>query len=139
MPNPDLAAQAPLILVVEDNEDNRTMYAELLRVSGFQVETAVNGEDGLAKALLHRPAVVVMDLTMPRMSGWELTRRLKTDERTRDARIIAVTGTGVKQTADVARSAGCDAYLVKPCSPEILLAEVQSQLRAWTTNQVRRP
>jgi len=76
---------------------------------------------------------------MPRMSGWELTRRLKTDERTRDARIIAVTGTGVKQTADVARSAGCDAYLVKPCSPEILLAEVQSQLRAWTTNQVRRP
>jgi len=61
MPNPDLAAQAPLILVVEDNEDNRTMYAELLRVSGFQVETAVNGEDGLAKALLHRPAVVVMD------------------------------------------------------------------------------
>ena len=115
------------ILVVDDNEDTRTMYSALLSQAGFAVRTAASGEEALAAAE-DRPAVVVMDLAMPGLNGWEATRRLKTGARTRDIPVIVLTAHALDQYRDVAMAAGCDAFLSKPCAIEDLVAEIRRQL-----------
>ena len=117
----------PQILVVDDNEDTRTMYSALLSQAGFAVRTAASGEEALAAAE-DRPAVVVMDLAMPGLNGWEATRRLKTGARTRDIPVIVLTAHALDQYRDVAMAAGCDAFLSKPCAIEDLVAEIRRQL-----------
>jgi CheY-like chemotaxis protein len=104
------------------------MYAFFLEHAGLEVEVAADGPEALMLAADRRPEIVVTDLAMPTMDGLAVTRRLKADPRTAAIRVIAVTGHSSELTEDEARAAGCDAYLIKPCLPETLLAEVRRQL-----------
>jgi CheY-like chemotaxis protein len=117
-----------LVLVVEDYQDAREMYAEYLRFSGFRVEEASNGLEALEKASALLPDIILMDLALPRMDGWEATRRLKQDKRTRKIPIVALTGHALAGHAEGARQAGCDSFVTKPCLPDALVAEVRRML-----------
>jgi CheY-like chemotaxis protein len=128
MPRPGTTARPPRILVADDDETTRTMYAFFLEHAGLQVDVAADGPEILMLAADQRPDVVVTDLAMPTMNGLAVTRRLKADSRTATIRVIAVTGHQSELSEDEARLAGCDAYLIKPCLPEALLAEVRRQL-----------
>jgi CheY-like chemotaxis protein len=116
---------APLVLVVDDFEDNRAMYVEYLQFQGFRVAEAVNGEEAVARTQELLPSVVVMDLSLPVMDGWEATRRLKADPKTRAIVVIALTGHAEAAHAKKARDAGCDDFVAKPCLPEQLVAKVR--------------
>lgn len=118
----------PLILVVDDFEDNRAMYAVYLTYSGYDVAEAADGEEAVEVARRRMPDAIVMDLSLPVMDGWEATRRLKADERTRHIPIIALTGHALAGHSRGAREAGCDAFLAKPCLPEMLVEKVQDLL-----------
>lgn len=117
----------PVVLVVDDDLDARTIYGLYLRTKGCRVLTAADGEIGIAKAIRHRPDVIVMDLAMPKLDGWDATRRLK--RRRTTARIPIIALSAVQMARDSARAAGCDAYLAKPCLPELLWCEIQVVLQ----------
>jgi CheY-like chemotaxis protein len=116
----------PLVLLVEDDRDGRRMFANWLEQAGFRVEQAHNGLQALERALDVMPDAILTDLNIPGSDGYELTRRLKADERTEHIPILAVTGYG-PFTNDPSRAdrAGCDAILPKPCDPE----DVETTLR----------
>ena len=120
----------PVVLLVEDDRDGRLMYAEWLRQSGFHVEQAHNGLQALERAFDLLPDAILTDLHIPGIDGYELTRRLKTDERTQHIPILAVTGYA-PFTNDPSRAdrAGCDAILPKPCQPD----DLEFTLRALIT------
>ena len=118
----------PLVLVVDDYEDNRRMFSEYLRLAGFRSEVASNGVEGLAKAAALRPEVIVMDLAMPDLDGFEVTRRLRADEATRRIPVIALTAYPLGYSRHAALEAGCDTYLSKPCGPKQLVAEIRRLL-----------
>jgi two-component system, cell cycle response regulator DivK len=120
----------PLVLVVDDYADAREMYAEYLEFSGFRVAEAKNGAEALDKAFELTPDVILMDLSLPVMDGWEATRRLKADERTRGIPVVALTGHALSGHSNGARDAGCDAFVTKPCLPDALVQEVKKQLAA---------
>jgi two-component system cell cycle response regulator DivK len=122
------ATKSALILVVDDFADNRDMYARFLEFSGFRAETASNGEEALEKAFALRPDLVVMDLSLPGLDGWEATRRLKRDERTKHTPVVAVTGHAFTGSEKSATDAGCDGYISKPCLPADLLLEIRRVL-----------
>lgn len=115
------------VLLVEDDRDGRRMYAEWLSQAGFRVEQAHNGLQALERAFETGPDVVVTDLNIPGIDGFELTRRLKQDPRTRAVPIVAITGYAAF-AADPSRAkrAGCDLVLEKPCSPDDLESAVRS-------------
>jgi CheY-like chemotaxis protein len=119
---------APLVLVVDDFRDGREMYAEYLAHEGFAVAEAEDGEEAVAKARGLLPDVILMDLSLPGIDGWEATRLLKADPRTRHIRIIALTAHALSSYAESARAAGCDGVVTKPCLPPDLAAEVRRQL-----------
>jgi CheY-like chemotaxis protein len=121
--------QGPLILVVDDYEDAREMYAEYLRFSGFRVAEARNGNEALEQAFALTPDLILMDLSLPGMDGWEATRQLKSDERTRDIPVVALTGHALAGASEGARKAGCDSFVTKPCLPDDLVVEVRRMLR----------
>ncbi len=117
------SATAPLVLLVEDDADGRDMYDIVLRSSGFRVMTAANGMDAVEKAIAERPRLILMDLSLPAMDGWEASRRLKHDPATRGIPIIALSGNPIEGRGD---SAGLfEAALLKPCFPDDLVAEVR--------------
>jgi CheY-like chemotaxis protein len=116
------------VLIVDDFEDNRAMYAEFLRYSGFEVVEASNGLEAIEKAKAHLPHIVVMDLSLPVLDGWEATRRLKGDPTTSHIPIVALTGHALEGHSQGARDAGCDGFLAKPCLPETLLETVEQML-----------
>jgi CheY-like chemotaxis protein len=118
----------PLVLVVEDYQDAREMYAAYLQFSGFRVAEATNGIEAIERTLELMPDIILMDLALPRMDGWEATRRLKMDERTRHIPIVALTGHALAGHAEGARQAGCDSFVTKPCLPDALVAEIQRML-----------
>ena len=118
----------PLILVVDDFEDNREMYTQYLRFNGYRVAEAVDGLDALNKASTLKPDLIVMDLSLPRMDGWEATRRLKKDPGTSHIPVVALTGHALAGHAEGARAAGCDAFVTKPCIPADLEAEIRRVL-----------
>lgn len=118
----------PLVLVVEDYQDAREMYATYLQFSGFRVAEASNGLEAIEKTRELMPDLILMDLALPKMDGWEATRRLKADERTRHIPIVALTGHALAGHADGARQAGCDAFVTKPCLPDAVVAEIQRML-----------
>ncbi len=118
----------PLVLVVEDYRDAREMYAAYLQFSGYRVAEATDGVEAIEKALDLMPDIILMDLALPKMDGWEATRRLKLDERTRHIPIVALTGHALAGHAEGARQAGCDAFITKPCLPDALVAEIQRML-----------
>jgi two-component system, cell cycle response regulator DivK len=118
----------PLVLVVDDFPDNREMYVQYLSFTGYRVAEANDGEEALAKTAGLLPDVVVMDLALPRLDGWEATRRLKSDPLTRGIPVIALTGHGLPEHVERARQAGCDSFLTKPCTPIDLAAEIRRLL-----------
>ena len=119
---------APLVLIVDDFQDNREMYAEFLRFSGLRVEEATNGLEALEKAVELLPDLIVMDLSLPGIDGWEATRRLKTAAATKHIPVLALTGHALAGYSEGARQAGCDGFITKPCLPETLLGEIQRTL-----------
>jgi two-component system, cell cycle response regulator DivK len=119
-----------LVLLVDDYPDNRDIYVQFLTYAGLRVEEAENGQQALDKAFTLRPDVMVMDLSLPGLDGWEATRRLKRDPRTRDIPVIALTGHALAGHSKVAFDAGCDAFITKPCLPERLLEEIRAILVA---------
>jgi two-component system, cell cycle response regulator DivK len=118
------------ILVVEDQEDNRQILRDLLTSAGFEVIEAVDGEAGLASAAAHHPDLILMDIQLPVLDGYEATRRIKADAALRAIPVIAVTSYGFAGDADKARAAGCDDYISKPYSPRQLLAKVREYFPA---------
>jgi len=118
----------PLVLVVEDYQDAREMYAAYLQFSGYRVAEATNGLEAIEKTVELLPDIMLMDLALPRMDGWEAARRLKLDERTRHIPIVALTGHALAGHAEGARQAGCDSFVTKPCLPDALVAEIQRML-----------
>jgi len=115
----------PLVLVVDDYEDARTICAEYLQFRGFRCATVGDGREALAKALELLPDVILMDLALPGLDGWEATRELKRDERTRDIPVIAITAFDSKEIFLRALEAGCIAVLAKPIAPRILEEEIR--------------
>ena len=120
----------PLILVVDDYQDAREMYAEYLQYSGFRVAEAKNGNEAVAQARSLRPDLILMDLSLPGMDGWEATRVLKADEATKHIPIVALTGHALAGASEGAKRAGCDSFVTKPCLPDDLVVEVKRMLNA---------
>ena len=116
------------VLLVDDYPDAREMYSEYLKFSGFDVVEAANGLEALQRALDHTPDIILMDLSLPVMDGWEATRRLKADPRTASIPVVALTGHALSGTNEGAVKAGCDAFVTKPCLPEDLVQEIRSVL-----------
>ena len=118
-------SRRPLILIVEDEADLRQLYAHELAMSGFEVIQASNGEDAIATINLREPDVVLMDLSLPIVDGWEATRRLKADGRTAHIPVVALTAHDGSGELQRATSAGCDWFVPKPCPPDALITEVR--------------
>jgi len=113
------------ILVVEDQEDNRRILRDLLTSAGYEIIQAENGEEGLAAAARERPDLILMDIQLPVIDGYEATRRIKANPALRAIPVIAVTSYALSGEEDKARAAGCDAYVPKPFSPRALLAKIR--------------
>ena len=123
-----MTEQGPLILVVDDYEDAREMYAEYLRFCGFRVAEARNGNEALEQAFSLMPDLILMDLSLPGMDGWEATRQLKADPRTARIPVVALTGHALAGASEGAKRAGCDSFVTKPCLPDDLVIEVRRML-----------
>jgi CheY-like chemotaxis protein len=123
-------AREPLILLVDDFADNRAMYAQFLTFSGFRVAEAANGKEALARAAELMPDIVVMDLSLPVMDGWEATRRLKADKQTRDIPVVALSAHVMEGARKKATEAGCSGFLPKPCYPSHVSEELHRVLAA---------
>ena len=116
------------ILVIEDQEDNRAILRDLLTSVGYEILEAVNGEAGVRMAEAHRPDLILMDIQLPILDGYEATRRIKGDAALHAIPVIAVTSYASSSDVDKARAAGCDAFVSKPYSPRQLLAKVREYL-----------
>lgn len=120
------ADQGPNVLVVEDDRDGRRLYVEWLEQAGFRVSEAHNGLQALERAVESSPDVIVTDLHIPGIDGFELTRRLKQNPRTRNVPVLAVTGyAAFASDPERARRAGCNEVLAKPCSAEDLESAIR--------------
>ncbi|HMD96652.1 MAG TPA: response regulator [Terriglobia bacterium] len=109
------------ILLVDDSKDNRELYEYFLSLKGFRVTSASDGEEALNKAFELQPDLVVMDLSLPGISGWEATRRLKADERTKRVPVVILSAYDFSgATAEL----GCEGFLVKPCLPDAMISEI---------------
>ncbi|HEX8784081.1 MAG TPA: response regulator, partial [Steroidobacteraceae bacterium] len=113
------------ILVVEDQEDNLQILRDLLSTSGFDMIEAQNGEDAVASAQANRPDLILMDIQLPILDGYEATRRIKADPDLKSIPIIVVTSYALSGSEEKARLAGCDDYVAKPFSPRQLLAKIK--------------
>jgi two-component system, cell cycle response regulator DivK len=120
------------ILVVEDQPDNRQILWDLLTSANFEVIEAEDGEAGLAAAAAHRPDLILMDIQLPGLDGYETTRRLKADPALQAIPVIAVSAHALSGAEDKARAAGCDAYIAKPISPRQVLAKIREYLSPST-------
>lgn len=118
------------ILIVEDNEMNRDMLSRRLVRRGYEVLLAINGEDGIAMARATTPDLILMDMSLPVMDGWEATRRMKDDEIVRNVPIIALTAHAMANDRDKALQAGCDDYDTKPIDLSRLLVKIEALLSA---------
>ncbi len=117
------------ILVVEDQEDNRRILRDLLASAGFDIVEAVTGEEGVRLAGEHVPDLILMDIQLPDLDGYEATRRIKSDPALSGIPIIAVTSYALSGDEEKAMEAGCDDYVAKPFSPRALLQKVRDQLQ----------
>jgi two-component system cell cycle response regulator DivK len=116
------------ILVIEDQEDNRQILRDLLGNAGFDMIEAADGQEGVAAATKERPDLILMDIQLPIMDGYEATRRIKAIPELKAIPIIAVTSYALSGDEAKAMAAGCDAYVTKPYSPRQLLAKVKEYL-----------
>ena len=116
------------ILVVEDQEDNRKIIRDLLATTEYEITEVVNGEQALAAVAKQRPDLILMDIQLPIMDGYEATRRIKADPALRSIPIIAITSYALSGEDQKARAAGCDDYVPKPYSPRLLLGKIRQHL-----------
>ena len=121
-----------LVLVVDDFVDNLEMYSEYLSFSGYRVIQATNGREAVETAKAEHPDIIIMDLSLPVMDGWEATRLLKADEGTRAIPVLALTGHALAAHSKEAQTAGCDSFLTKPCMPDLLVVEIKRMLESGT-------
>ena len=124
----DADGGGPLVLVVDDYESGREIASEYFSWNGFRVATAEDGEEALEKAFALAPDVILMDLSLPKLSGWEATKLLRQDERTRDTPILALTAHALERELQRARDAGCSAVVTKPVVPRELVVMVKDLL-----------
>jgi CheY-like chemotaxis protein len=118
----------PKILLVEDQEMNRDMLSRRLKKRGYDVEIAVDGAEGLEKAKTASPDLILMDMSLPVIDGWEATRRLKADDETKAVPVIALTAHAMSTDREKAMDAGCDAYETKPVELPRLLEAIEKLL-----------
>ena len=116
------------ILVIEDHEDNRRILRDLLTSAGYEPIEAVTGEEGVTLAETHRPDLILMDIQLPGLDGYEATRRIKANPALRGIPIIAITSYALSGDDVKAMEAGCDDYVTKPFSPRALLAKIRGYL-----------
>jgi two-component system cell cycle response regulator DivK len=116
---------AKCILIIEDTEDNRRILRDLLTAADYNLLEATDGEEGICMAAQHRPDLILMDIQLPRLDGYEAMRRIKTRPELRDIPIIAVTSYALSGDDVKAKAAGADAYVAKPFSPRELLAVIR--------------
>jgi two-component system cell cycle response regulator DivK len=117
-----------LILIADDDLDNREIGKEILEAHGFKVVIATNGVEALELARSQKPAVILMDLSMPKLDGWQATKMLKEDPATKDIIIIAYTAHASRADEAKAMAGQCDDYISKPCHPKILLEKISDWL-----------
>ena len=123
-------AETPLILVVDDVEDGRMLLTQILEHAGYRVAEASDGHQALDQAFALRPSLILMDLSLPGVDGWEVTRRLKTDERTKHIPIVALSAHALKIHTERASQVGAESFLSKPTMPDAIVAEVRRLLEA---------
>jgi len=116
------------LLLVEDNEMNRDMLSRRLQKRGYEVLLAVDGEEGVAKAQSEAPALILMDMSLPGIDGWEATRRIKADAKTKDIPVIALTAHALVSDRESALAAGCDDFDTKPVELTRLLTKIENLL-----------
>ena len=119
----------PLILLVEDNEMNRDMLSRRLTRKGYEIALAVDGAQGVAMATEKRPDLILMDMSLPVLDGWEATRLIKADDATAHIPVIALTAHAMSDDRDRALVAGCDDYDTKPVELPRLLEKIEALLR----------
>ncbi|GAB4437804.1 MAG: response regulator [Chloroflexi bacterium OHK40] len=119
----------PKILLVEDNEMNRDMLSRRLQRKGYEVLIAINGEQGIALARAERPDLILMDMSLPVLDGWEATRKIKADEAIRTVPVIALTAHAMAGDQERCVAAGCDDYDTKPVDLSRLLGKIESLLQ----------
>lgn len=128
----DIDSASKVVLLVEDNLHNRRIFSGILTHYGFQVIEAENGVEAVAMAKSEKPDIILMDLSLPVMDGWEATRKIKDMPELRHIPIIALTAHAMAGDEDRALEAGCDGYLSKPISPTKVVAEVKRALEKGT-------
>ena len=116
------------ILLVEDNEMNRDMLSRRLMRKGYEITIAVDGEQGVEMATAQKPDLILMDMSLPKIDGWEATRRIKTSHATKAIPVIALTAHAMAEDRDKALEAGCDDFDTKPVELPRLLGKIQSFL-----------
>ena len=116
------------ILVVEDQEDNRQILRDLLGSAGYEMTEAWDGEASVSAAKEQRPDLILMDIQLPLLDGYEATRRIKADPELKNIPIIAVTSYALSGDDGKAHAAGCDGYVTKPYSPRELLAKIRQYM-----------
>ena len=116
------------ILIIEDQEDNRQIMHDLLAANGYESIEAITGEQGLELATREKPDLILMDIQLPEMDGYEVTRRIKAKRDLHHIPIIAVTSYALSGDDQKAFAAGCDGYVTKPVSPKMLLAKIKEYL-----------
>ena len=127
------------ILVVEDHEDNMTLVAYLLRAHGFFPELAYTGEAGIALALEHLPELILLDILMPGMDGYEVATAVRAYTELAETRIVAVTASAMVGDRERIVAAGFDGYIQKPIDPERFIAEVKRFLPSKAAHETTRP
>lgn len=115
-----------LVLVVDDAEDIRSLWSEILTEAGYRILEAADGEIAVELALAHRPRVVLMDMAMPNVDGWEATRRIRKVATEREISIVAVSAMSEVDGRAAAFRAGCDGFIAKPTTPDVILEVVRS-------------
>lgn len=117
------------ILIVEDNEMNRDMLSRRLERKGYSITMAVDGGAGVERAIAEIPNLILMDMSLPVLDGWEATRRVKANPGTKDIPVIALTAHAMTGDRDKAMEAGCDDYDTKPIDLPRLLSKIEAQLK----------
>ena len=119
------------ILVVDDNQDGRELVVKILKNRGYQIIEAVDGEEALEKASVECPDLILLDISIPKLDGYEVTRRLKSQVKFKDTPIIALTAHAMKGDREKALEAGCDGYISKP----IDIHELPDQIKSYLKNK----
>jgi len=119
----------PKILLVEDNEMNRDMLSRRLTKRGYEVVMAVDGEEGVSRARSDAPDLILMDMSLPVLDGWQATRKIKSDPATREIPIVALTAHAMAGDEEKARGAGCDDFDTKPVELPRLLGKIEALLK----------